>query len=127
MTGELASGLFIVGRVLLGGIFAFAGLRHFVNLTPLTTALEQRGVAAPRAVLLAGTAFQIVAGLALMLGIFVTLASLGLIVFTIVASLLLDNFWDKQGAERIAVTNSFYKNVGLVGGLMLTTALGLLP
>ena len=125
MTAELASGLVVIGRILLGGIFVVAGLRHLLILPVLTTALEQRGVSAPRAMLLAGTAFQIVAGAALVLGLFVTLASLGLIVFTVVASFLLVNFWDKQGEERVALANAFQTNVGLVGGLMLTAALGL--
>ena len=125
MIAELASGLVVIGRVLLGGIFVVAGLRHLLILPVLTAALEQRGVAAARAVLLAGTAFQIVAGAALVLGLFVTLASLGLILFTVVASFLLVNFWDKQGEERVALANAFQTNVGLVGGLMLTAALGL--
>jgi putative oxidoreductase len=125
MIAELASGLIVIGRVLLGGIFVVAGLRHLLILPVLTMALEQRGVAAARAVLLAGTAFQIVAGAALVLGLFVTLASLGLILFTVVASFLLVNFWDKQGEERVALANAFQTNVGLVGGLMLTAALGL--
>ncbi len=125
MIAEPASGLVAIGRVLLGGIFVVAGLRHLLILPVLTAALEQRGVAAARAVLLAGTAFQIVAGAALVLGLFVTLASLGLILFTVVASFLLVNFWDKQGEERVALANAFQTNVGLVGGLMLTAALGL--
>ena len=125
MIAELASGLIVIGRVLLGGIFVVAGLRHLLILPVLTAALEQRGVTAARAMLLAGTAFQIVAGASLVLGLFVTLASLGLIVFTVVASFLLVNFWDKQGEERVALANAFQTNVGLVGGLMLTAALGL--
>jgi putative oxidoreductase len=81
----------------------------------------------PGAVLLAGTGLQIVAGLALMLGFFVTLASLALILFTIVASGLLLNFWDKQGEERIGMTNAFQSNFAIIGGLLLTAAQGLRP
>lgn len=125
MTAELASGLIVIGRILLGATFVVAGLRHLLILPILATALEKRGVAAPRSLLLAGTGFQIVAGAALVLGLFVTLASLGLIVFTVVASFLLVNFWDKQGEERVALANAFQTNVGLVGGLLLTAALGL--
>jgi putative oxidoreductase len=93
----------------------------------LTLAVAARGVPRPRAMLLAGTGFQIVAGLALALGFFVTWAALGLILFTVVASLLLVNFWDKDGEERIALTNAFQTNIGLIGGLMLVAAQGLRP
>lgn len=115
----------LAGRILLGGVFVVAGLRHLMIVPVLTLAVAARGVPFPRAVLLAGTGFQIVAGLALMLDFCVAWAALGLILFVIVASVLLVNFWDKQGEERIALTNAFQTNVGLIGGLMLAAAYGL--
>jgi putative oxidoreductase len=117
----------LVGRILLGGMFVAAGLRHLLIVPVLTLAVAARGVPFPRAALLAGTGFQIVAGLALMLGFFVTWAALGLILFTIVASGLLVNFWDKEGEERIALANAFQTNVGLIGGLLLAAALNPAP
>jgi putative oxidoreductase len=114
----------LAGRILIGGMFVVAGLRHLLIVPVLTTAVGARGVPFPRAVLLAGTGFQIVAGLALVLGFFVTWASLGLILFTIAASGLLLNFWDKQGEERIGMTNAFQSNFAIIGGLLFTAAQG---
>ena len=115
----------LVGRILLGGIFVIAGLRHLMIVPILTGAVAARGLPFPRALVLAGTGFQIAAGLTLMYGLFVAWAALGLILFTIVASIMLVNFWDKEGEERIALTNAFQTNVGLIGGLMLAAAQGL--
>jgi putative oxidoreductase len=117
----------LVGRILLGGVFVVAGLRHLMIVPMLTIAVAARAVPFPRTVLLAGTGFQIVAGLALVLGFCVTWAALGLILFTVVASVLLVNFWDKEGEERIALTNAFQTNIGLIGGLMLAATQGLRP
>ena len=117
-----ADHIFLVGRILLGGMFVVAGLRHLMIVPVLTLAVAARGVPFPRAVLLAGTGFQIVAGLALVLGFCVTWAALGLILFTVVASVLLVNFWDKEGEERIASANAFQTNIGLIGGLMLAAS-----
>lgn len=111
------------GRILLGGMFVVAGLRHLMIVPVLTMAVEARGVPFPRAVLLAGTGFQIAAGVALVLGFLVTWAALGLVLFTIAASLMLVNFWDKEGEERIALANAFQTNIGLIGGLLLAAAL----
>lgn len=111
------------GRILLGGMFVVAGLRHLMIVPVLTMAVEARGVPFPRAVLLAGTGFQIAAGVALVLGFLVTWAALGLVLFTIAASLMLVNFWDKEGEERIALVNAFQTNIGLIGGLLLAAAL----
>ena len=119
--------IILAGRILIGGMFVVAGLRHLLIVPALTTLVGARGVPFPGAVLLAGTGLQIVAGLALMLGFFATLASLALILFTIVASGLLLNFWDKQGEERIGLTNAFQSNFAIIGGLLLTAAQGLRP
>jgi len=117
----------LAGKILLGGMFVVAGLRHLMIVPVLTLAVAARGVPFPRATLLAGTGFQIAAGLALALGFFVTWASFGLILFTIVASGLLVNFWDKEGEERIALSNAFQTNIGLIGGLLLAAALNPAP
>lgn len=113
----------LVGRILLGGMFVVAGLRHLMIVPVLTTAVQARGLPLPRAIVLAGTGFQIVAGLALVFGIFVTWAAVGLIVFTAVASVMLVNFWDKEGEERIALTNACQTNIGLIGALLLAATL----
>ena len=120
-----ADHIFLAGRILLGGMFVVAGLRHLMIVPVLTAAVAARGVPLPRAVLLAGTGFQITAGLSLVYGLFVASAALGLILFALVASVMLVNFWDKQGEERIALTNAFQTNIGLIGGLMIAAAHGL--
>ena len=122
-----ADHIVLAGRILLGGMFVVAGLRHLMIVPMLTVALGARGVPLPRAVLLIGTALQIVAGLSLACGLYVAWAALGLILFTVVASVMLVNFWDKQGEERVALTNAFQTNVGLIGGLMIVAAHGLRP
>jgi len=114
----------LAGRILLGGVFVVAGLRHLMIVPVLADAVAARGVPFPRIVLLAGTVFQIGAGLALVLGVFISWAALGLVLFTMVASVLLVNFWDKEGEERIALTNAFQTNIGLIGGLMIAATQG---
>jgi putative oxidoreductase len=75
----------LAGRILLGGMFVVAGLRHLMIVPVLSVAVAARGMPFPRTALLASTAFQIGAGLALVLGFFTSWAALGLILFTIVA------------------------------------------
>lgn len=122
MTVETAEVLRLVGRLCLGGLFVAGGIRHFFILPVLTQAMSTRGVPASRLVLVAGSVFQLVAGLLLMLGISVAPASIGLILFTIVASIMLLNFWDMEGPSREAAMNGFLSNVAIVGGLLLAAA-----
>jgi len=122
MTVETAEVLRVVGRLFLGGLFVAGGIRHFFILTVLTQVMAVRGVPAPRLVLVAGSVFQLVVGLLLMLGISVVPASIGLILFTIVASIMLLNFWDMEGPSRESTMNGFLSNIAIIGGLLLAAA-----
>lgn len=85
---------------LLGGLFVVGGVRHLFVLDPLTEVIRKRGVPMPRLVLLAGSVFQLVAGLLLIFGLFVTPVALGLIFFTVCASVMMCNFWDMRAARN---------------------------
>jgi putative oxidoreductase len=117
-----AATLLILGRILIGGLFVVAGIRHFFLLPVLTPVMAARGVPAAKSALIAGSLFQIIAGAMLMAGIAVALAAFGLVAFTIAASILLVNFWDMQGAERENAKNVLLSNMAIVGGLLIAAA-----
>jgi putative oxidoreductase len=114
--------LLTVGRVLLGGLFVVGGAHHFFTLLVLVSAMKARGVPAARLVLVAGSVFQIIAGLLLMFGVYAGWAALGLVLFTLVASIMFLNFWDAEGPAREAARAGFQTNVGLIGGLLIAAA-----
>jgi putative oxidoreductase len=123
MADEVAV-LLVLGRLLLGGLFLFAGIRHFWLLDPLTGLLASRGVPAPRLALIAGSVWEGVFGALLVLGIAVPLAALALVGFTIVATALFLNFWSMEGQQREIALNGALTNVGVVGGLLIAAAAG---
>jgi putative oxidoreductase len=67
----------------------YGGATHLFAIPELTKAIAAWGVPAPRLVLLVGSAFQFVAGLLLILGLFVVAAAFALVLFTFTASILL--------------------------------------
>ena len=119
---ELAELLKVVGRVLLGGLFVVGGIHHFFILPPVTAALAARGVPMPRAALIAASLFQAAAGLSLILGLWVAPAAMGLVVFTLVASFLLLNFWDMEGPARDAAKLGCQTNLAIIGGLLIAAS-----
>jgi len=121
---ELIPALVAIGRILLGFLFVAGGIRHIMLFSAVAAEMKRMGLPLPRFILTAGTAFQITAGTLLALGIFVFPAALGLIAFTIVASVMMLPFWSMQGARTSAYLN-WLSNVGIVGGLLLAAALGL--
>ena len=119
MTAEFADWTIVLGRFVLGAFFAYGGFTHFLALDPITQAMADRGVPWPRLVLIAGSLFQIVFGLLLAFGIAVPVSAIALIAFTVVASLMLVDFWNKQEPARMALRNVFLSNLAIIGGLLI--------
>jgi putative oxidoreductase len=117
--------LIVFGRVLIGGLFVVAGIRHFFILPAVTAPMAARGISRPREVLIAGSIFETVAGLMVILGFYVGWAALGLAVFTLAASWMLLDFWNKEGFPRHGAINGWIANIGVVGGLLTVAAQGL--
>jgi putative oxidoreductase len=117
--------ILLVGRLLLGGLFVFAGIRHMFLIPVLTQMIAARGVPLPRVVLLTGSTFQFVAGLLLIFGLFLPFAAFGLVLFTLAASAMLLNFWDMEGQARQNTINVWLSNIAIIGGLMITAAQGM--
>jgi putative oxidoreductase len=122
MFEEMLPMLVFTGRVLLGGAFIFAGIRNLTNRPLLTSIMTARGVPQAGLLLWAGIALQIAAGALLISGFWTALAAAGLIAFLIAATVMFNNFWDHQGAERAARINGVVANVALAGGFILAMA-----
>jgi putative oxidoreductase len=122
MSNDMAVVAVALGRVLLGGLFVIGGVPHFFSLDFLTDVLRKRGLPAPRLCLIVGTVFQIVAGVLLIFGQFVQFAALGLVVFTLVSSVLMVNFWSLTGEAREKMKNIFMSNLAIIGGLLIAAA-----
>lgn len=124
MIATLAEPMLIAARFLMGMLFIVGGLRHFPQLDAITPALAARRVPFPRVVLIAGSIHQIVFGIMLAIGLWTSLAAFALIVFTIAASVMLVNFWDKAEPERSMLFGVMLSNIAIVGGLLALMATG---
>ncbi len=122
MSSVLAHALFALGSLLLGGLFVLAGVRHMFLIPVLTKAIAARGVPLPRLVLLAGSGFQFTGGALLIAGLWVPAAAFGLIAFTVIASIMLLNFWDMEGEARHNTINVWMQNLAIIGGLLIAAA-----
>lgn len=122
MPTDLPSMLYVLGRILLGGLFVAGGVEHFFIMPVLMAVMTQRGVPAAKAVMLVGSVWQIVLGVLLILGVLVVPAAIGLIVFTLAASIMFLNFWDKAGPERASLQNAFLCNIAIMGALLMAAA-----
>ena len=107
------------GLILIGGVFLLSALSHFREFGPRVAMLSSRGWPAPALLLAAGMALEIVGGGLLILGLLLPIAAGMLILFTVVASVTLLDFWRQPPETRLAARHGFTANVALVGGLLL--------
>jgi putative oxidoreductase len=63
-------------------------------------------------------------GIALIVGWQARWVALALAVFTLVASLIFHNYWAMTGAAVMTNTLFFYKNVAVIGGMLMVFAFG---
>ena len=109
----------LAARICLSLIFFKAGIDHLINFGGLVEKISSQGL--PLAgVLAAGTlVFQLLGAISLLIGYKTKIGATLLIVFLIPASLLFHNpIADPQQL------NDFLKNIGLIGGLLMSIYAG---
>jgi putative oxidoreductase len=77
------------------------------------------GVPNPELAVRGNGAAMVAGGAALVLNKLPRLAALGLLTSMVPTTLAGHAYWEKEGAERKAQEIQFYKNLGLIGGLLL--------
>ncbi len=116
-------------------LFIFAGVNHLLNWNGTIRYMTDKGMGmedlfgglSPIVVqiLLAGaTAFLLLGGLSLLLGIRARWGAVLLIVFLIPAALIFHDFWNYDGQLRQLQAANFMKNVTIAGAMLMVLAFG---
>lgn len=112
----------ILGRAAVGGLYLVAGIEHLFSIGALSKPLSERGIPLPVPSLICASVFQSLAGLAVMLGIGLPWSALSLVAFTVVAGIVMIDFWNKKGEERAAGILAWQSNVAIMGALLIIAA-----
>ena len=115
----------LIGRVLIGWLFVESGWRKLMGMDAFNASLVNRRV--PYTTLLGwiGAPLEFFGGLALILGGVTRCATLAMIVFTIVATLIGHRYWEiTDAAMRRMQQAHFAKNLAIIGGLVLLAVTG---
>lgn len=115
----------LLGYLLLGGVFVFAGVDHFRRFEKVSAMLADRGWPRARAILAATSVLQILGGLGLALDVLRPACALGLAAFTAAVSFALLDFWRFEGEQREGMRSTFVVNTAVFGGLLLAFGVSL--
>lgn len=108
----------VLGRILLGALFIFAGFGKVMDPAGTAAYMEAESPF-PGSLALAVGVFEIVAGLILASGIMTRIASAALIGFTLLATLFFHEKVTDQTQAAMAL-----KNLAVIGGLLMVFAYG---
>ncbi|HEX5957256.1 MAG TPA: DoxX family protein [Hyphomicrobiaceae bacterium] len=110
----------LVGRLMMAALFLSAGIPKAIGFASggFAQGLGNMGVPFPEIVAPIAIAVEVLAPVALVLGIFPRISALLLIAFTIVATALAHKFWVYPLEQQQAQMGQFFKNVAIIGGLL---------
>jgi len=114
----------LLGRVSLAAIFLQSGIDKVFNYEATLKAMASRGVPLPDLLLAPAIVLLLAGGLMLVLGWKARWGALALIVFTIPATLYFHNFWVAPQAQYLNQFHHFFKNLAILGGLLVVLGLG---
>ena len=118
--------LFILGRVLLWGYFLRSGYNHFKNLGMLTGYAQSKGVPMPKEMVLATGLMMLLGGAGVLLGVYVQLSVLLLTLFLLGTLVKMHRYWEiADPMARMGESVNFYKNLGLLGAILMLLSIPL--
>jgi putative oxidoreductase len=120
----------VIGRVLLSVVFMVFGYLQFTNIgnyianPAVVKAAATSGILSPTVIAYLVAAIDLFGGLLILVGYQTRWAAVVLIAFIVLTFIFAHNFWTMEGAARAANQAHFYKNLSLIGGLLLLIAAG---
>jgi putative oxidoreductase len=124
MFTSLQNPLSLIGRALLALLFIPAGFAKIGGFAGTVGYIASKGVPLPEVAAAAAIAIELGLGLLLLIGWQARWAALGIAIFTVVITFIFHNFWAVEPAQKMMQQQAFFKNIAVVGGLLLVAAFG---
>jgi len=123
-----AGEVFLLARLLFGGVLAFMGLNHFLNVEEMAGYAGMKGLPAPTLSVVASGALLVLGGLAVITGAFAALGAGALAAFLLTSGVVMHDFWTVEDPqEQQTEMTQFLKNATLAGGALAFLALASAP
>lgn len=115
---------FLVGRLLFGGLLAFAGLSNFMNASEMVSMAQSKGVPAAGVGVIASSVLLVLGGGGIVFGVYPIIAAGMLALFFLVVTPTMHDFWAVPEEEQQNQMIHFMKNTFLFGASLVILTLG---
>ena len=124
MFDALQNPLSLAGRLLLALLFLPAGISKIGGFAGTVGYIGSKGLPMPEVGAVIAIVVEVLGALALIAGFGTRIAALVLAVFTLVATVFFHNYWGIPAEMQLVQKLMFFKNIGVVGGLLVLAAHG---
>jgi putative oxidoreductase len=114
----MADAALLLGRAAMAALFLPSGTAKLLSYRAFEASLAAKGLPLPELWAPLAVAAEAGGGLLLLLGAEVRLIALLMIAFVVMATATTHRYWEFADAARRAQEVNFYKNVGIIGGLL---------
>jgi putative oxidoreductase len=115
--------VFLLGRLLVGGMFVSSGLDNLIELQGKVGYAASKGLPVPLLAVAAASLLLLVAGCSLISGVCPRIGVGATVLFLIPVTLVMHNFWALQGMQQMIELHSFMGNLGLLGSALMFLAI----
>jgi putative oxidoreductase len=119
MMNHINDAALLIGRFLLAGLFLPSGISKAMGFAAFSASLTAKGLPYADAWAVAAVVIEVLGPIALILGVVPRWTALALIAFVIMATATSHRYWEfADAAARRAQEINFYKNAGILAGLL---------
>ena len=119
MTDKINDTLILLARLAIAALFLQAGIGKLFEIPGFAASLATKGVPFSGIAVYLVILVEILGAFALILGVKAKETSTILLIFTCIATLLSHAFWSFPDEVRDAQQGQFFKNLAIIGGLLL--------
>lgn len=127
MSDSYKSYVSVVARILLAIMFILSGFGKLADIQGTAAYVASGGLPFPMLLSVVVGAFELLGGIALVVGFQVRLIGLLMGLFTIVTSVVFHPYWAVPADQQFVTQLLFMKNISVAGGMLLISALGAGP
>jgi putative oxidoreductase len=114
----------LVGRILLVVLFLIFGWGKLTNFSGTMSYFEHDGLPLPALATLIAIVMEFLVGVLIVLGVLTRPLALLLALYTLATALIGHPYWTITGAAQLGAEINFYKNISIIGGLVLLYVTG---
>lgn len=115
---------FLVGRILYGGYFFLAGIKHFKQLGGMAGYAQSKGVPAARAAVAGSGLLILLGGLGVILGVYPRWSLLLIVLFLVPVTFTMHRYWAvADPMAKMGEQINFGKNLALLGAALAMLSL----